>query len=129
MTTPLAKKLLIKPGARLALLSVPDTIAAAIGPADVVSTAAQIVVAAVHAKAEVSDHCKAAIAVLVPGGVLWLAYPKKSGAIKTDINRDAGWEPLTAMDWLPVSQIALDATWSALRFRPRSEIKQLTRQF
>jgi hypothetical protein len=61
--------------------------------------------------------------------VLWLAYPKKSSGVKTDLSRDAGWPPLEAADFLPVTQISLDETWSALRFRRRSEIKTLTRKF
>jgi hypothetical protein len=64
----------------------------------------------------------------VRGAALWFAYPKKTGRIKTDITRDLGWEPLAAADLLPVAQIALDDTWSALRFRYRDEIAKLTRQ-
>ena len=31
-------------------------------------------------------------------------------------------------DLLPVSQVAMDATWTALRFRYRSEIRGLARK-
>ena len=62
------------------------------------------------------------------GGRLWLAYPKKSGAIRSDLSRDQGWEALGGHGLLPVSQVALDATWSALRFRRRDEIRTLTRK-
>jgi hypothetical protein len=62
------------------------------------------------------------------GGRLWLAYPKKSGPIRTDISRDKGWEALASLDLLPVTQVALDETWSALRFRYRDEIRTLTRK-
>jgi hypothetical protein len=62
------------------------------------------------------------------GGHLWLCYPKKGGAIRTDITRDRGWEPLHAAGFLPVTQVAVDATWSALRFRRREEIATLTRK-
>ena len=62
------------------------------------------------------------------GKALWFAYPKKTGAIRTDITRDRGWEAVKAAGLLPVSQVALDDTWSALRFRVRDEIKVLTRK-
>ncbi len=62
------------------------------------------------------------------GRRLWLAYPKKSGAIRSDLSRDQGWETLEPHGLLPVTQVALDATWSALRFRFRDEIRTLTRQ-
>jgi hypothetical protein len=62
------------------------------------------------------------------GGLLWFAYPKRTGAIRTDLSRDRGWEALTEAGLLPVAQVALDATWSALRFRRREEIPRLTRK-
>jgi hypothetical protein len=62
------------------------------------------------------------------GRRLWLAYPKKSGAIRSDLSRDKGWEALAAHDLLPVTQVALDETWSALRWRFRDEIRTLTRK-
>ncbi|MCX7300659.1 MAG: hypothetical protein NTX73_09850 [Rhodobacterales bacterium] len=75
----------------------------------------------------------AAVPVLVPGYQrsqhLWFCYPKLSGSIRTDITRDKGWDPLKALDLLPVTQVAVDETWSALRFRYRDEIKTLTRKF
>ncbi len=58
---------------------------------------------------------------------LWLAYPKKSGAIRSDLSRDQGWGAMQLHDLLPVRQVAMDATWSALRFRYRSEIRTLAR--
>lgn len=64
-----------------------------------------------------------------PGGRLWIAYPKKSGRLRSDLDRDHGWEPLSARLFLPVSQVSVDADWSALRFRPRAEIPRLTRRF
>lgn len=56
------------------------------------------------------------------GGHLWLAYPKKTGAIATDISRDHGWGPVTRRGLVAVAQIAIDGTWSALRFRYRDEL-------
>jgi hypothetical protein len=62
------------------------------------------------------------------GGHLWLCYPKKGGTIRTGITRDHGWGPLHEAGFLPVTQVAVDATWSALRFRRRGEIRTLTRK-
>ncbi len=62
------------------------------------------------------------------GGRLWMAYPKKTGPIRSDLDRDHGWEPLTQAGLLPVTQVALDNVWSALRFRLREEIPTLTRK-
>lgn len=62
------------------------------------------------------------------GRHLWLCYPKKSGRIATDITRDVGWEPVHAAGFLGVAQVAVDADWSALRFRRREEIREITRK-
>jgi hypothetical protein len=57
-----------------------------------------------------------------PDCLLWLAYPKGSSKIKTDANRDRLWEALTFTGWRPVRQIALDDTWSAIRYRPADRV-------
>ena len=48
-------------------------------------------------------------------GVLWIAYPKGGRA---DINRDSLWPRVAALGLRPITQVALDEVWSALRFRP-----------
>lgn len=52
---------------------------------------------------------------LVKPGIVWVAYPKGN---KTDLNRDSLWPLLTAYGLRPNGQVAVDDTWSALRFRP-----------
>jgi len=62
------------------------------------------------------------------GRRLWLAYPKRTGAIRSDLSRDDGWAALAPHDLLPLSQVALDATWSARRIRFRDEIRTPARK-
>ena len=64
-----------------------------------------------------------AIALLKPSGLLWIAYPKKTSGIETDLTRDEGWRTLADLEYEPVRQVALNHIWSALRFRHRSERK------
>ncbi|HEY0443491.1 MAG TPA: hypothetical protein VGC90_04635 [Candidatus Limnocylindrales bacterium] len=45
---------------------------------------------------------------------LWVLYPKASRA---DINRDSLWPILAEHGFRPITQIAVDEVWSALRFR------------
>ena len=49
---------------------------------------------------------------------LWVAYPK---ANRTDVNRDTLWPILAEYGLRPITQIAVDDVWSALRFRPLKE--------
>lgn len=50
--------------------------------------------------------------------VTWIAYPKGN---KADINRDTLWPIAGEVGLRPISQVAIDDTWSALRFRPLKE--------
>jgi len=45
----------------------------------------------------------------------WVAYPK---ANRSDINRDTPWPIVAEYGLRPVTQVAIDDIWSALRFRP-----------
>lgn len=88
---------------------------------------ADVLVAFVRDRAAAGGRIAEALALFAPGMRLWFAYPKQSGALAGDLSRDAGWEALAAADFLAVTQVAIDADWSALRFRPRGEIPRLTR--
>jgi hypothetical protein len=54
--------------------------------------------------------------------VLWLAYPKGTSKIKTDINRDSIWKTANEFGWDAVSAISIDDTWSGLRLRPLEKV-------
>lgn len=132
----LAAKLQLKPGTQVHPVNVPQgyDYAALLGESGVeVVTEGSGPFDAVHLwvtkKAEVDEQAAQAIALVKPGGLLWLSYPKKSGKIKTDINRDSGWEAVHGAGWEGVRLISIDDTWSAMRCRPLAEIPKLTRKF
>ena len=50
-------------------------------------------------------------------GLLWVSYPKSKGKKTYDINRDSLWALLLPAGFHPVSQVALDEEWSALRVK------------
>jgi hypothetical protein len=52
---------------------------------------------------------------------LWIAYPKGR---RSDLNRDSVWPAAAEHGLRPIGQIAIDGTWSALRFRPLAEGEQ-----
>ena len=60
--------------------------------------------------------------------VVWFAYPKQSSkSYRCEFNRDTGFRPLGAIGFEPVRMVAIDADWSAVRFRRVEHIKRLTR--
>ena len=130
---PLVKKLQLKPGLRVLFLNPPTGYVASLGPmpVGVVSVDGPVgtldfVQLFVRDCAELTALAPAALAAIKPDGVLWIAYPKQSAKVKTDITRDRGWEPVTAAGLRPVTQIAIDETWSALRWRPIELVKSKT---
>jgi hypothetical protein len=60
--------------------------------------------------------------------IVWMVYPKgTSKKYHCEFNRDCGWPVLSAAGFEPVRMVAIDADWSALRFRRVQFIKTLTR--
>ncbi|WP_294358272.1 hypothetical protein [uncultured Sphingomonas sp.] len=116
------RSVLEKPGLRPseapACVDLPPAFAAALPASDEQNSETNLVL--------VRDRAGVA-ASFAPGKRLGLGYSKRSGAHASDLSRDMGWEMLAAADFLPVTQVALDDDWSALRFRPRAEIRRLTR--
>jgi hypothetical protein len=126
----LIKKLGIKPGQKMLILNAPEAYMHLLGTlpegAEVKTRAEgtfDFVQAFMYNKADVESYAMAAMQALKPGGLLWFTYPKKTSSIKTDITRDNGWEEVMNAGIRPVTQIAIDETWSALRFRPTDEVK------
>ncbi len=129
----LAKKLGIKAGLKLLILHAPEGYLQQLGDLPqgaVVQTMDEcgestydFVQVFVRNKADVDNFGARAIAALKPGGLLWFTYPKKSSKVQTDITRDTGWNSLGTAGLRPVTQIAVDETWSALRFRPEADVK------
>jgi hypothetical protein len=130
--TSLIKKLGIKWNQRVLILNAPEGYSEQIGtllPADVELVTSpsradnfDMVLQFARNKAEVEKDTPIAIELVEPGGRLWLAYPKQSSKVPTDINRDILWKIFPNSEWRPVTQISIDETWSALRFRPKTEV-------
>jgi hypothetical protein len=128
----LIKKLGIKPKQRLIILNAPEGFSEQIGtllPAEVelfnspsLTSNFDIVIQFVRNKSEVEKDTPLAIGMVNPGGRLWLSYPKQSSKVPTDINRDILWKIFPNSEWRPVTQISINEIWSALRFRPKSEV-------
>ena len=120
----LQRKLGIKTGMSVLLRGAPAELASLL-TADGVRVSetseerADCVLAFVRSKAEVEAMAPAALAAVAETGLVWFAYPKKSGAVKSDLSRDSGWEPVLAAGFDSVAQISIDETWTGFRFRPK----------
>jgi hypothetical protein len=50
-------------------------------------------------------------------GTLWIAYPKGSSRIQTDLTRDVGWDSVKDADLMWLTLVSIDDTWSAFSLR------------
>lgn len=125
--SPLAKKLLIRPGNHVLLLNPPEGYLNQLGelPEDasiVRHGPADIVHLFVNSRDELAEHAASAVEALTPGGVLWVSYPKVASG-RSNLSREVMQSALVSHDWRPVTQVFIDETWSAMRFRPTHEVK------
>lgn len=127
--SPLVKKLRMRPGQRVAIVNAPPGYMEELGQlpdgvelAEKPAGGCDFVHLFVKNVAELARLAPEALAALKYDGVLWVSYPKRSSKVETDISRDRGWDVLSEAGLRPVSQVSVDATWSALRFRPTKEV-------
>ncbi|HVT69822.1 MAG TPA: hypothetical protein VHF26_18870 [Trebonia sp.] len=113
-------KLQIKPGQLVATVAVagdvPAVTAADANPS-AEPGAADAVVAFARNQAELAAVAGPVVEAARQDRLAWVAYPK-GGRLGTDLNREILAGLLTAQGVQPVRQVAIDETWSALRFRP-----------
>ena len=127
--TSLARKLLIKPGHRVAIINAPPGYMAKLAPLPEGAQATEhpegtfdVVQLFARDTAELNRLAPTALASLKPDGVLWISYPKRSSKIQTDLTRDAGWEMITQTGRENVTQVAINDVWSAGRFMPADRV-------
>ncbi len=122
-STPLAKKLGIKEGSRVALVNAPDDFETTLGelPNDVdlvkrINNSIDIILFFVTSERKLVRDFARLAKKLVSNGMIWIAWPKKSSGVATDltfanvqrIGLDAG--------LVDVKICAVDETWSGLKF-------------
>ena len=121
--TPLPRKLGIGEGSRLLLVDAPADFAATLGDlppgvelveagAGAVDVAILFAVGAATVRARFADLA----ASLEPAGGLWIAWPKRSSGVPTELDENVVREIGLADGLVDNKVCAIDATWSGLRF-------------
>ena len=59
-----------------------------------------------------------------PDGAVWVAWPKKTSGVATELTEDVLRELLLPTGWVDNKVAAIDATWSGLRFVQRRELRR-----
>jgi hypothetical protein len=122
---PLAQKLGIKSGTTIALLDAPDGIEMALAPlpSEVVLRRGnrgdrEMTIWFVTARLQLERRF-AAVAKAVDEGTLWMAWPKRSSRVETDLSEDVMREVALPAGLVDTKVCAIDETWSGLRLTRR----------
>jgi hypothetical protein len=121
--TPLPRKLGIKPGHRLLVLSGPDgfeeeTLGELPEGVEVRRRAngtADVIVAFFLGQAELARRMPALRERMEPAAGLWIAWPKRASGVETDLTEDVVRELALANTLVDNKVCAIDETWSGLR--------------
>ena len=126
--TPLPTKLGIKPESRIALVRAPDGFDRTLGrlPGGVVIRRSargplDVIVFFTTSAAGLHRRVDRLVAALYPAGALWVAWPKKSSGVKTDLTEDAIRDVALPKGLVDNKVCAIDDTWSGLRLVIRRE--------
>jgi hypothetical protein len=132
MPNDLAKKLRLPQQGKALILNAPEQFVHKLEPLpglvefaneSITDKSYDFVIVFVRSIVEVEIWAPKAIRAIREEGLLWMAYPKQSSKIKTDINRDSGWQTVAALNFEGISMVAIDETWSAMRFRASKDVK------
>jgi hypothetical protein len=123
--TPLPQKLGVKPGARVALVDAPRGFALELPlEAKLVDGKARevdVIVWFVTARAAFAKKLASVSARLQPAGGLWIAWPKKTSGVATDMTENVVREVALPTGLVDNKVCAIDDTWSGLRLVVRVE--------
>jgi len=115
----LAKKLYLKPGMRVAVANAPAGISLKAPGVTVEKSLTRdldLALLFTTTQKDLTKRWPALLASVKQGGAVWVAYPKKSSGLDTDLGMGE-WEATKGSDWNPVTMIAVDDSWSAVRYR------------
>ena len=122
---PLTKKLKLKAGQRAAIVGAPEGYLAKLAPlpagvelSEQLAGAFDWVQMFVKTQAEIGELLPQVVAALNPESMLWIAFPKGSSKIQTDLTRDRGWDAVQRADLKWLTLVSIDETWSAFALRP-----------
>jgi hypothetical protein len=119
--TPLPQKLGIKEGSRVALQNAPPGFAGALGVEPRLRGELDVVVLFATRRGELTRAFAPLARRLTPAGGLWIAWPKKSADLESDLTFEIVQGIGLEAGLVDNKSCAIDETWQALRFVYRLE--------
>lgn len=128
--TPLARKLGLKPGARLLAVKAPSAYpewlgdlpeGAAIGPR--AGPAIDIAHVFASRRAELARDLRRLRKTLRPDAVTWVSWPKKASKVATDLTEDIVREVALPLGFVDIKVCAVTEVWSGLKLVVRKSLR------
>jgi len=120
--TPLVRKLGIKPASRVLLIAAPPEFDLAGVPPDAVvhrrgaGASYDVILAFCPDLARLQSRLTTYAPKLTTAGALWLAWPKRSSGVRTDISENVVRDEGLRAGLVDVKVAAIDETWGSLKF-------------
>lgn len=115
-STPLPKKLGITEGARVSLVGAPKGFSATVGVERNARGEADVIVLFTKRLADLGRRFEGLAGRLDPTGGLWVAWPKKSAKVPSDLSFEEVQRVGLDAGLVDNKSCAIDDTWQALRF-------------
>jgi len=127
--TPLPRKLGIEEGSTFAILDDPGVADALIAPLPAGArrvpepAEADVVVCFTRSREHLATRLPPLGEAIFPQRLLWIAWPKRTAGIATDVTEDVVREVALPLGLVDTKVAAIDATWSGLRLVWRRELR------
>ncbi|WP_316838922.1 YdeI/OmpD-associated family protein [Pedobacter gandavensis] len=129
MENTLLKKLHIKPGYKVLIENAPDNLVEFLGDYDAIQLSFNsekefdAVILFVVNGYELEENLSQLHKKLQPNTLFWIAYPKKSSGIPTDLNMMGPWDELKNYQLTPCASAAISEIWTGIRLKPIALVK------
>lgn len=77
---------------------------------------------------QLSGILREVIPALHKEGIFWIAFPKSTSKISTDLSRACSWDCVHSQGYETLHEVALDHVWTAARFTHKAILKQPARK-
>jgi hypothetical protein len=134
--TPLVRKLGIKEAMAVVALHAPAQLATLLGPLPAGATLrstlrkgqrCDLLIGFATERTHLEQNLPRLLDALGDDGILWVAWPKRSSSVATDMSDGAVREVVLPTGWVDTKVCAIDDTWSGLKFVLRKALRSTHR--